>query len=132
MARVAPGEGGDRNTTGTQSGFRTVLRNGDVLRVQDHFVVLWQRTEDGWVGFPVVPQTGPLHRSHVVLTPAEVAPFCPASKRVRMVVRTSQPERVSGDARLVGVLNIEVARRIGQTLRRALDASLSEGGRVAL
>jgi hypothetical protein len=135
MARVAPGEGDDRNTTGTQSGFRSVRRIGDVLRVQDHLVVVWHRTPEAlWIGLPIAAQAGPLHRSHMTLTPQEVAPFCESrALRSRLIVRTAQPELIPDDARrVVGHLDIEVAQRIGRTLRHALAASLTERGGHAL
>jgi hypothetical protein len=132
MARVAPGEGGDRDTTGTRSGSRTTLSTGDVLLNQGVFVVTWHHTPEGlWIALPVIAQHGPLHRSHVILSPIEAsdafgAAIMAARRDRRLIILTGQPMLVSPDATRIGAVDLGVLIRVKQTIVRAQIASARE------
>jgi hypothetical protein len=108
-----------------------VLR-GAVVHQADCSLIIWERRPSGaLLGIPVMPQTGPRHRSHVQLSPAESREVGLPARTA--VIRTGDPlVALAGDPpQVVGYCPLSLQNRIATTIRRALSASMFELGMTA-
>jgi hypothetical protein len=129
MATLATPRGSDRSTTGARIAHPSAVERGSIVLTGDRFVVAWTPAGTGWVALPIAKQTGPLHRSDVVvwLSPRRDG----LGITGRALVRTAAPVLIAGEAVVVGHLDRRMVESVDVTLRRAAEAHAFEDAHLA-
>jgi hypothetical protein len=126
MATATPGERDTRNTTGTRLDQPARIEPGSVVLCGDRFAVALRVLDNGmWIVLPVTMQTGPLHRSHVIVA-LDDAPDVFRDHRGRMLIRTAEPRLMRADVAPVGRVLPALMDKIELTLRRAIEAEAGD------
>jgi hypothetical protein len=87
-------------------------------------LIIWDdRPGRASLGIPVMPQTGPRHRSHVPLSPAEARAL--GLPPLASVIRTADPmiAAPAGQAARLGACSADLLARIAATIGRARSAA---------
>lgn len=133
MARLAPPELVPTVRPPPRFHLKSDLAPGVVTFSDRQFAVVTRRLEGdaGWLAFRLCAQTGPLHRSHVILSPRETSALffaAPLADRStgRIIVRTADPVLVSDADRIVGRVDDLVLDRVRAAWLRDRQASILE------
>lgn len=133
MARLAPRESAPIDRPAPRFHLKSDLAPGVVTFSDRQFAVVARRLEGdaGWLAFRLCAQTGPLHRSHVILSPRETSALffaTPLADRStgRVIIRTADPVLVSDTDRVVGRVDDLVLDRVRAAWLRDRQASILE------
>jgi hypothetical protein len=102
------------------------LRRGDVVRLADHVLIVWEIDSAGMpLGIPVRPQTGPRHRSHVPIPPFQAGVL--GLKPRASVIQTEDVMVYLDDMpQLLGHADDALVADIARTIMRARHAAAFE------
>jgi hypothetical protein len=102
------------------------LRRGDVVRHAEHVLIVWEIDAAGVPrGIPIRPQTGPRHRSHVLVSPTQSAIL--GLKQRASVVLTDDPLVCMDDIpQVIGHCDVALVAVIAHTIMRARHAEAFE------
>jgi hypothetical protein len=107
-----------------------IIERGTVIADrEDDLLVVWESLRDGaWLGMPLHRQTGPLHRSHLLVPPEQAWELLGyrAPKRAVLIIDTASRRVIDAHAQIIGWLGSDLIALVEATYQRARMASQYE------